>query len=213
MTTKSEEDFMGKYVDSNTRAENAGNAELSKEKFKQIRDKILKVSFISKMQYNNNFNRINDYMINGDTQPAIVYSVNPLIISAYSDEMDGVVFLEFPDVLAEMYNLKTGSRLVTSNIYKYGSKIAKDINIGSNYYNRYVDFTPIVQLFLSDNENYIKNRTELFSEEIWDKINYLTNEYAHSGNQPRKGFYYLTKIDGGTIFCIVCIIIGIILAI
>lgn len=199
---------MGDYVDPNTYAENAGNVELSEKKFAQVRDKILKISFFDKAQYNRNFERINDYMMKGDTQPAIVYSVNPLIISAYSDEMDGVVFLKFPKKLAKMYNLHEGMRLVTSNVYEYGTKIAKDINIGDGYLKRYVNFTPIVQLFLTDSENYAMKRTELFDEEIWERLNYLTEEYSHSGKKARKGFYYLTK---GLIFDICFIIVLIII--
>lgn len=198
---------MGIYIDPNTYAENAGNVRLSKEKFRQVRDKILKISFFDKTQYNNNFERIDDYMMNGDTQPAIVYSVNPLIISAYSDEMDGVVFLKFPKKLAEMYNLHEGMKLVTSNVYKYGTKIAKDIEVGDGYLNRYVDFTPIVQLFLTDSENYAMKRTELFDEEVWDRVNHLTEEYSYSRHKARKGFYYLTK---GLMFNI-CFLIAIVI--
>lgn len=199
---------MGNYVDSNTFAENAGGVKLSEEKFRQVRDNILKMSFVRKMQYNNSFQRINDYMVNGDTQPAVVYSVKPLIISAYSDEMDGVVFLEFPDVLAEIYNLHTGVRLVTSNVYNCGFKTAKDINTGAGYLKRYTDFTPIVQLFLAKDENYVMKRTELFDETVWNRVNQLTEEYSRSGNKARKGFYYFTKVNGGIILCICSILIG-----
>lgn len=201
---------MGNYVDSNTVAENAGGVRLSEEKFAQVRDEILKLSFIKKMYCNKQFQRINDFMVHGDTQPAVVYSVNPLIISAYSDEMDGVVFLEFPDELAEMYNLRAGMRLVTSNVYKVGMKVSKDITVGSGYLKRYTDFTPIVQLFLTKDEDYSMKRTELFDEEIWKKVESLTAEYAHSGNKPRNGFFYLTKFNGGSmIFCLCCILVGV----
>ncbi|MDE6789775.1 MAG: hypothetical protein K2J47_10720 [Ruminococcus sp.] len=200
---------MGSYTDPNTYAENAGNVSLSETKFAQVRDDILKVSFLGKSQYNSNFERINDFMLNGDTQPAVVYSVNPLIISAYSDEMDGVVFLEFPDQLTEMYNLQKGTRLVTSNVYKYGNKAVKDIKVGAGYLKRYSDFTPIVQLFLTDRENYVRRRTMLFGEEVWDMVNRLTEEYSRSGKKARKGFYYLTTVNATVVFGILCIIAGI----
>lgn len=199
---------MGKYVDPNTFAENAGGVNLSEEKFRQVRDEILELSFVRKMQYNRSFQRINDYMMNGDTQPAIVYSLNPLIISAYSDEMDGVVFLEFPDRLAEIYNLHVGMRLVTSNVYAYGFSIAKDITVGNGYLKRYTDFTPIVQLFLAKDEDYVMRRTELFNDKIWERVKYLTENYSDSGYKARKGFYYFTKVNGSMIFCICSILIG-----
>ncbi len=201
---------MKNYIAPNTY--NAGNVKLSEEKFRQVRDEILKISFIGKIQYNGRFQRINEIMMKGDTQPAVVYSVNPLIISAYSDEMDGVVFLEFPDELVEMYNLYEGMRLVTSNGYDYGFKVAKEISASVGYKKRYADFIPIVQLFLTDSENYAMGRTELFDEKMWDRVNYLTKEHSYSGKKARKGFYYMTKINGGMIFCIFAAMAGIGLA-
>ncbi len=226
---------MGNYTDPNTFAENSGNVELSERKFAQVRDDILKLSGLEKSNYNSNFVRINEFMMNGDTQPAVVYSVDPLIISAYSDEMDGVVFLEFPNQLTEMYDLKKGTRLVTSNVYKYGNKPVNDINAGESYLKRYSDFTPIVQLFLTDNENYAMKRTELFDEEKWERVNRFTEEYSRSGNEARKGFYYFTTVNAAeeysqsdeneskgffdltnvtptVIFGVICIIVGILIA-
>lgn len=218
---------MGHYTDPNTFAENSGNVKLSKKKFKRVRDDILELSALEKSRFNSNFERINEYMMCGDTQPAIVYSVDPLIISAYSDEMDGVVFLEFPQKLAEIYNLHEGMRLVTSNVYTYGSRTVKDITAGDGYLKRYSDFTPIVQLFLTDSEEYAMRRTGLFDEEVWDRVNRLTEEYSRSNNQARDGFYYLkednswrdeneskgffdlTNITPTVIFGAVCIIVGI----
>lgn len=199
---------MGSYTDPNTYAENSGNVELSKRKFAQVRDDILELSVLEKSRYNSNFECINEFMMKGDTQPAIVYSVNPLIISAYSDEMDGVVFLEFPDRLAEIYNLYVGMRLVTSNVYAYGFSIAKDITVGNGYLKRYTDFTPIVQLFLAKDEDYVMRRTELFNDKIWERVKYLTENYSDSGHKARKGFYYFTKVNGSMIFCICSILIG-----
>lgn len=53
----------------------------------------------------------------GDARAAVVVSENPLIISAYSDEFDGVKLLEFPQYLASELGLKRKSTLVTINTY------------------------------------------------------------------------------------------------
>ncbi|MDE5754270.1 MAG: hypothetical protein K2H89_07000 [Oscillospiraceae bacterium] len=186
---------MENYVDPNSFASNPGEVCLSEHKFAQLRDDILHLSFLKKLYYNKQFRRINQYLLNGDTQPAIVVSVNPLIISAYSDEMDAVVFLRFPEKLADIYHLSTGMRLVTSNIYFEGDKIAKDIQTGDEYLNQYSDYTPIVQLFLCDAENGILNRTALFDEQIWYKVMRMTEQKASENPKPRDGFYYLTKFS------------------
>lgn len=187
---------MKNYMDQTTFAENAGEVNLSKRKFKELRDDILKVPFLKKGYYNRQFGRISQYLAYGDTQPAIVSSLNPLVISAYSDEMDAVVLLKFPSEMQNMYALNEGMRLVTSNVYFRGSQIAADITVGEKYLNRWIDFIPMVQLFLSDDEEFIKQRIGLLQEELWRRLEFLTEKrMAQNDNiKMRNGFYYLTGI-------------------
>ncbi|MDE6626165.1 MAG: hypothetical protein K2K56_07330 [Lachnospiraceae bacterium] len=187
---------MKNYMDQTTSAQNAGEVHLSKRKFKELRDDVLKVPFLKKGYYNRQFERINQYLAHGDTQPAVVTSLNPLVISAYSDEMDAVVLLRFPYEMQNMYILKKGMRLVTSNVYFRGSQIAADIIVGEKYLNRWVDFIPMVQLFLSDDEEFIKQRIGMFQEEMWERVEILTEKRIKQNNniKMRNGFYYLTGI-------------------
>ena len=184
---------MRNYVDRSIEAENAGGIKLSRKKFKQIRDEMIKVPFLQRMSYNRQYRRIKEYLMYGDTQPAVVVSTSPLIISAYSDEMDAVLLLCFPSVLVTTYNLKVGTRLVTSNIYFTGNKVVRDIIVGENYQERYINFIPIVQLFLSDQERFVRGRTELFKEEEWDRLNLLTEQKRkeYPNIKMRDGFFYL----------------------
>ncbi|MBQ7380815.1 MAG: hypothetical protein IJW69_01885 [Clostridia bacterium] len=130
----------------------------------------------------------------GDTQPAIVVSVNPLLIAAYSDEMDAVVMLRFPMEFVEKYNLSVGSRLTTSNVYFTGNQFASDIFVGKNYCQRYVDFVPIVQLFIGKQDEKIHEKIQLFSEDIWNTVADKATQYikAHS-DLSRDGFFYFKK--------------------
>ena len=181
------------YLDPSTSAENAGGVHLSKKKFKQIRDDFMKVPFLKRSAYNKQYERINQYLAYGDTQPAIVISTNPLTISAYSDEMDAVLLLCFPNELVKQYDLKKGTRLVTSNVYRTGNRIVRDIIAGDGYMERYINFTPMVQLFLSDQEEYVRERTHLFEEERWQRLQLLTEEKMtqYPNIKKRDGFYYL----------------------
>ena len=104
--------------------------------------------------------------------------------------------LKFPEKLAEQYNLSIGSQIVTSNVYAHKNKfgIAKDIFIGKNYLNRYRDFIPIVTLFLSSNESFLKNQTNLFDESTWQTVKEKAYEYTKNHpNLYRNGFFYLLK--------------------
>lgn len=184
---------MGQYVSSNTRASNPGKCKLSKVKFAKLRDEILCLKGLKKAHFTNQFNRINDYLMNGDTQPAVVVSLSPLIVSAYSDEMDAVIFLQFPEKLAELYSLEVGTRLVTSNVYHVNFKKAKDITVGSEYLKRYSDFEPLVQLFLGFDDENIRGRTYIFGDDIWQKVLQMTRERMEKDIPPRDGFATITK--------------------
>ena len=181
------------YVDPNTAAENAGNVLPSREKFDYIRDELLHVKGFKKVYFNKQFNRLGGYLMNGDTQPAVVVSLSPLIISAYSDEMDGVLFLKFPDALADMYGLSVGARLVTSTIYIPGNKPVKDVYAGPYYMGNYCDFTPTVQLFMCDGEDSIRNRTSLFGEDVWKRGEEMSFSRFSQKHKTRDGFQLMTK--------------------
>lgn len=186
---------MSNYVDENSMASNPGAFCLSMEKFKELRDKILKVNPLKKIYFNKQFRRIDQYLRNGDTQPAVVVSLSSFVISVYSEDMDAVLFLKFPEELAAKYGLSTGSRLVSSNIYFEGAKIAKDIHTGVGYTHSFADFTPVIPLFLSNDEGFIRNRINLFDEAEWNRLRLLTEEKALNHIAPRDGFYYFTKFN------------------
>ncbi len=184
-----------RFLNPDSVAENPGGIRLSSKKYKQI----LKLLGDSAVKFPHTLSlkkRIDEYLCMGDTQPAVVVSVKPFTVAAYSDEMDAVVMLRFPDEFAEKYSLTVGSRLVTSNVYAYGNAFnaARDIFVGKNYLNRYSDFIPMVSLFLSDDEKFIRSRTELFDEELWKTAEHKAEKYLL--NHPklyRNGFYYLER--------------------
>ena len=168
-----------KYVNTDSYAENPGRVFLSDRKFRQIR-RMLQLCFSERRYFNAQKQRINEYMAFGDTQPAMVYSLSPFTVCSYSDEMDAVIMLRFPDKLAQQYNLCAGTRLVTVNVYSYKNAygIASDIFIGENYLDRYRDFTPVLALFLSHNEAELKAKTALFGEEVWSMVSDKMHDYA-----------------------------------
>ncbi len=184
-----------RYVDSKTFAENPGNVMISARKFRKVR-RLFKLNHAQKSYFKAQKNRIKEYMAMGDTQPAVVCSVSPLKIAAYSDEMDAVIMLRFPDVLAKKYDLSPGTRLVTSNVYEYKSTgdIASDIFIGENYYNRYRDFIPVLTLFLADNEKYLRRKPNIFGEDVWKTVCEKAEEYSQKHPDLfRNGFFYLFR--------------------
>lgn len=130
----------------------------------------------------------------GDTQPAVVLSASPLVIAAYSDEMDAVVLLSYPEEFAQLYSLSAGSRLTVSATYAYGDAVVPDIFPGEDFSWKFVDFMPLVQLFLGKKDEKIREKTALFGEDVWEKVTSLGEKYlAEHSDLIRDGFYYLKK--------------------
>lgn len=182
------------YINKDTYAENKSNIKFSKEKYKEIKELFdfnkSELSFYKKAK-----GKIKAYLKGGDLQPAIVYSLFPLQIAAYSDEMDAVVLLKFPSSFIHKYKLEEGQRLVTSNVYwpKNILSVAEDIFVGENYSGYYRDVIPIVALFLCDSksEEEVKSLVNLFDETLWEKVSNKAREYVKiNPNIYRNGFFY-----------------------
>ncbi|MBR3298695.1 MAG: hypothetical protein IKI64_05755 [Clostridia bacterium] len=124
--------------------------------------------------------------------PAVVVSAEPLLIAAYSYEFDAVVMLKFPSELASMYDLRKGTRLVSSTYYGDDGETPTDIFPGENGICGMNDFFPIIQLFIAKDDEKIKKRTELFDEELWAKVERLAADYLNEHpDTARDGFFYL----------------------
>lgn len=174
-------------------AENQANVKFSYKKYYSFRNRI-NPRFSERFHSDMMIDFVSRALCFGDTQPAVVMSVNPLLIAAYSDEMDAVVMLDFPTDFVEKYGLYPGMRLTTSNVYFTGSQCAKDIFAGEHYLYRYADFVPIVQLFLGKNDQKIQAKTELFGEEKWNAVKEMADEYINLHPDLRRdGFFYFKK--------------------
>ena len=171
-------------------AENQASVKFSYKKYYSFRNKI-NTKFSERFRSDMKIEFVMNALYYGDTQPAIVVSTDPLVIAAYSDEMDAVVMLRFPKMLAEQYGLSVGTRLTTSNVYFEGEAVARDICVGEGFSRLYADFVPIVQLFLGKKDEKIMEKTTLFTEEVWQRVSSLAEDYARLyPNCARDGFFY-----------------------
>ena len=176
-----------------THADNPGKVKFSYKKYYSFRNRInTKFSgrFYSDMQIEN----VMKVLLYGDTQPALVVSTEPLLIAAYSDEMDAVVMLRFSSEFVEKYQLTVGTRLTTSNFYFGGDRVASDIFVGENYLRQWVDFMPVVQLFLGKGDDKIRTKTDLFGEDVWSRVAEKAEDYLYNHSELcRDGFFYFKK--------------------
>lgn len=100
---------------------------------------------------------LDEHLRLGDSRAAIVASVKPLVVSAYSDELDGVILIRFPDELAQKYSLDVGSRLIGSWVYPNLSKPPRDVVRGKYNLRRYNNGEPLVADFFGGPPEKIAN--------------------------------------------------------
>ena len=177
----------------------SNNFNLDFDKIKYIKN-IYKFTKSEEKYLNDNYFTIQKYIRDGEIQPAYVFNIDPLVISAYNDTIDNVILLEFPNDFVDKYNLKLGDRLLTSNVYwpkpktKYG-----DILPGVSNNMMFSDVYPFLLKFLVKDdditgEEFVKENK--FSEFIWNYIENLTYAYyKFSKGTHRDGFFYMFKGD------------------
>ncbi len=111
---------------------------------------------------------IAEHVFRGDSQPAVVVSTQPLLVTAYTDELDCVVLLKFNEQLTFEYELRVRSRLITINTYFPKPPYQKDLIIGKNQLNRWFGVYPIIADFVSDDNDRIEARKSAIKEREWE---------------------------------------------
>jgi hypothetical protein len=104
----------------------------------------------------------------GDSRAAVVVTVKPLLVAAYTDELDCVALLQYPDWLTQEFDLKPGSRLLTVNMYSTGTA-AEDLTKGPKELKRYGNFYPIIADFVTDDQERVRKRKAEISEDEWTR--------------------------------------------
>lgn len=126
-----------------------------------------------------------------DTQPAVVMCLAPLLVAAYSTDMDAVVLLSFPAELAKKNGLKLHDRLITVNGYGDTGDISDDIFPGKHY-QAWTNFAPIIgDLISTDYEQLAKHKANI-PEWLWQYVYKLGEDYLWKhGDLARWGFWFV----------------------
>jgi hypothetical protein len=130
----------------------------------------------------------------GDTRAAVVVSLDPLLVAAYSDELDAIVVIELPRSLVGEESLTVGTRLVASNAY--GSRrpacpVAADITPGAGDTGVWGDFGPIVLEFVSNDRALIESRRRAIAETEWRRLDELVLAHRRTRRPARDGRCHL----------------------
>ena len=168
-----------RFHDDRTRASYPGRIGLSKSRFHRF-DPLaagLPIGWASRFASREEFeDMLDEHLRLGDSRAACVMSVDPLLVAAYTDELDCVALLMFPRWLVEEHNLKTGDRLLTVNTYSSGQRIVPDLIAGPRQMRRWVNFYPVIAEFFSDDVQRIQKRKAQIAEAEWTRCEHMGRE-------------------------------------
>lgn len=107
------------------------------------------------------------HLTRNDSRAALVVSVEPLLVAAYSTDLDCVAMLEFPSFLVAQYGLEVSSRLVTCNGYWVDPEEPIDLRPGPGNTGDWTNFMPVIADFLTDEIDKVEARKAQISDEEW----------------------------------------------
>jgi hypothetical protein len=177
---------MSKYHNDATRASNPGSVSLSMEKLAALEPELLtertfKCGPLCDVDHPSKemIERAEEHLKLGDSRAALVVSVNPLLVAAYSDDLDATAILAFPAKFVEAYHLQPGTRLLTVNTYQElrdrrtkAMLYAVDLIPGPDR-RRWSNFSPFIADFVSDDSEQIEARKRAIPEGEWNKARAL----------------------------------------
>ncbi len=120
-----------------------------------------------------------EHLLYGDGRAAVVVSRRPLLVAAYSDELDCVAMLRFDDALAEEYGLDVGSWLLTVNTYGV-LDTQPDLEPGPGNRGNWRNFAPFIADFLTDDTAVLEAQKAFIPSEEWARARELGEAYLQT---------------------------------
>ena len=184
-----------RYLDDSTYASDPGGLTLSHDKLREMRPDLygfagavesvlgaLRLTLSQKVY-------LKEALYHGDSRAAVVVSTSPLLVAAYTDELDCIALLRFPDELVEQYGLKEGTGLLTVNTYAEDDPTSgSDLIRGPEDTGNWAGFHPLIADFVSDDSEAIQQRKQEIAKEEWKRAYLLGKQYLSGGHgSPRDG--------------------------
>ncbi len=187
---------MSRFHDDSTCASDPGGLSLSDAKlavFKRSLNPIQRLCALLQLQTPDAL--IAEHLKLGDSRAAMVVSVEPLLVAAYTDELDYIAMLRFPQPFVQAYALHPGSALPTVNTYGGGLRVSRDLTPGPNDLGRWSSFWPYIAEFLSDDRVRIESRKRSIGDDEWQRCIVLGLQYREQfGDRARDGSPYRSMV-------------------
>ena len=159
-------------------ATNPGLIPLSKKRFRKLVPEYFGwkgalVSHLMRHRISKEIEGVADLLHHGDGNPAVVISIRPLRIAAYSIDLDAVALLRFPHRLVKEFDLEIGTRLLSTNSYKYADDVDEDLTFGPEYMGVWGGFRPIIADFLTDDLDGLEECRSRIKKHLWKRAETL----------------------------------------
>ncbi|MCC6738162.1 MAG: hypothetical protein IT452_03890 [Planctomycetia bacterium] len=119
-----------------------------------------------------------EQLMGGDAQPAIVMSVDPLLVAAYVSDKDGVVMLRFTGDVPSLTELKPGARLQGVFSFEPDGPQPRDIIPGPEVEPQFAGVIPLVADFLTDDAEALEETKSRIEPEEWAHTEELAKAYV-----------------------------------
>lgn len=118
---------------------------------------------------------VQERLRHGDARAAVVVSLEPLLIAAYSDDLDCVALVHFDEAVAREHGWQLGARLITVNTYRNdpAGKVAADLQPGPNAAGGWHDFGPLIADVFSEETGKLAKVKATISEAEWRRAEEL----------------------------------------
>jgi hypothetical protein len=180
---------MSRFHDDRTFATNPGSLAISWAKIRELdpelmTDRTFRCGPICPVEHPSSEmrGRFEEHLQLGDSQPALVVSLAPLVVAAYSIDIDACVLLSFPASFVEQYELAIGARLLTVNTYtnvqaKGASErlYAVDLVPGPRR-TGWSNFVPLIADFVCDDAERVHARKQSIAADLWESASIRANE-------------------------------------
>jgi len=125
----------------------------------------------------------------GDANPAMVVSADPLILAAYTPDIDNVMLLRLPESTARDLNIsmKPGTKLVTCNTYGNLSPELCDISPGPQASGAWTNCNCLIADLISDDAARLAELKESFSIAAWRQCETLAANRLRQQHPCRDG--------------------------
>lgn len=169
---------------------NPGLFDLNKKKLKALRPQIFGLRLGQKNidTWQNVYTQLND----GDIQPALVMSVSPLLVACYTDDMDAIAMLHFPEELGYKFGWTLGRKLIVTAAYNnLFMKANKDLDCGPRNSGKFKAYGPIIADLYTDNTERLERKKREIPQEKWAYVESMARQYmANHPGMARNGLGY-----------------------